>query len=91
MEEDRILLEVITPQELFYCGEVEMVIVNGTEGLEGYLAGHSPALKFLKEGEIVIQETADSEKKILLTPGGYICVEKNIMIYTKYAEWKAVL
>ena len=91
MAEDRVLLEVITPQEFFYSGEVEMVIVRETEGLEGYMAGHSPALKLLKEGAGTIQEAADREKKILLIPGGYICVEKNIMIYTKNAKWKAGL
>ena len=46
------LLKIVTPQQLFYSGEVEMVVVEQASGQEGYMAGHSPALKRLEKGEV---------------------------------------
>lgn len=49
------LLKIVTPQQLFYSGEVEMVVVEQGSGQEGYMAGHSPALKRLEKGEVKIR------------------------------------
>ena len=73
------LLKIVTPQQLFYSGEVE----------EGYMAGHSPAMKRLEKGEVKIRETEGKEPRIVQIPGGHIHVGKTMAVYTRYASWKA--
>lgn len=89
MAANRFLLEIVTPQQLFYSGEVEMVIVEEASGQEGYMAGHSPALKRLEKGEVKIREAEGKEPRTMLIPGGHIHVGKTMAIYTGYASWKA--
>lgn len=64
------LLKIVTPQQLFYSGEVEMVVVEQASGQEGYMAGHSPALKRLEKGEVKIREAEGKEPRIVQIPGG---------------------
>ena len=63
------LLKIVTPQQLFYSGEVEMVVVEQGSGQEGYMAGHSPALKRLEKGEVKIREAEGKEPRIVQIPG----------------------
>ena len=42
--------KLITPQAVAFEGEAELVIVVGTEGEEGILAGHAPFLTALRPG-----------------------------------------
>jgi F-type H+-transporting ATPase subunit epsilon len=42
--------KLITPQAIAFEGEAELVIVVGTEGEEGVLAGHAPFLTALRPG-----------------------------------------
>lgn len=86
--ENKVLLQIMTPRKVFYSNEVEMVIVEETLGKEGYMAGHSPALKLLKDGEIKIKEVGGQEMKTALVPEGYIHVGDSIVIYSPAASWK---
>ena len=83
------LLKIVTPQQLFYSGEVEMVVVEQASGQEGYMAGHSPALKRLEKGEVKFREAEGKEPRIVQIPGGHIHVGKTMAVYTRYAGWKA--
>lgn len=83
------LLEIVTPQKLFYSGNVEMVIVHTTSGKEGYMAGHSPVMKSLQKGEIQIREAGSSELKSILVSDGYVHMGEKSSIYTGNAEWKS--
>lgn len=89
MAAESFLLEIVTPQQVFYSGEVEMVIVKETSGQEGYMAGHSQALKRLEKGEIKIRELEGKETRTVLIPGGHMFVGKTMAIYARYANWKA--
>ena len=80
-------LEVITPERLFYDGEVELVIVRTLNGDEGFMANHAWACKLLSTGELWIQEKGSREYKIAAISGGYIDVQKTIVIFTDSAEW----
>lgn len=82
------LLQIMTPKKVFYSQKVEMVIVEETLGKEGYMAGHSPALKLLKDGEVKIKEAGSQEMRTALVPGGYIHVGDGIVIYSQTASWK---
>jgi F-type H+-transporting ATPase subunit epsilon len=80
-------LEVITPERLFYEGEVEMVIVRTLIGYEGFLANHSWACKLLDTGVLKIKENGAKEFKIAAITGGFIDVKDRIIIFTDAAEW----
>ena len=81
------LLEVITPSKLFYKGEVELVIVRTLTGDEGYMAGHTWAVKLLAAGELWFQEAGSKDFKIAAIAGGFVDVKENIVIFTDAAEW----
>ena len=81
-------LEIITPEMLFYRGEVQMVTVETTDGKEGFMAGHSWACKLLAPGEVRIKEDEKSDFKIGKLSGGYIDVKEKTVIFADTAEWK---
>ncbi|QOX64557.1 F0F1 ATP synthase subunit epsilon [Anoxybacterium hadale] len=81
------LLEVITPSKLFYKGEVELVIARTLNGDEGYMAGHTWAVKLLAAGELWFQEAGSKDFKIAAIAGGFVDVKDNIIIFTDAAEW----
>lgn len=80
-------LEVITPERLFYEGEVEMVIVRTTLGYEGFLANHAWACKLLGTGIMRIKESGESEFRYASITGGFIDVKGRVTIFTDAAEW----
>ena len=82
-----IKLEVITPERLFYAGEIELVIARTLSGDEGFMANHAWACKLLDTGELWIQEKGSKEYRIAAISGGYIDVQKTIVIFTDSAEW----
>lgn len=79
-------LEVITPERLFYKGEVEMVVVKAIDGYEGYLADHQWQVKLLDTGKLKIKEPGKPVRVAAVT-GGYVDVSDYIMIYVDAAEW----
>lgn len=80
-------LEIITPSKLFYKGDVELVIARTLTGDEGFMAGHTWAVKLLDAGELWFQEAGAKDFKIAALAGGYIDVKDNIIIFTDAAEW----
>ncbi len=53
---DKINLEIVTPDRLFFSGTVDEVSVPGVEGYLGILPGHAPLLSELKIGEIMYRQ-----------------------------------
>jgi F-type H+-transporting ATPase subunit epsilon len=80
-------LEVITPERLFYEGNVEMVIVRTMLGYEGFMANHAFACKLLGTGIMRLKEAGDNEFKNASITGGFIDVKDRITIFTDAAEW----
>ena len=54
-------LEIISPQEIFYNQEVDLVIFPGIEGDFGILKSHMPLLTYLRLGIIYVYK----QKKII--------------------------
>ena len=42
--------DLVSPEQLVFSGEVEHVVVPGTEGEFGVLAGHAPLIAMLRAG-----------------------------------------
>ena len=50
--------ELVSPERLMFSGQVEAVIVPGTEGEFTVLKDHAPFMSTLKPGIVEIDETA---------------------------------
>jgi F-type H+-transporting ATPase subunit epsilon len=59
--------DLVSPEQLVFSGEVEHVVVPGTEGEFGVLAGHAPLVAMLKPGILRILGT--NEQRILVVGG----------------------
>ena len=61
--------ELVTPERLLRSDEVYMVVVPGTEGDFGVLAGHAPFMTTLKEGPVTVHN--DGAKRVYEVRGGF--------------------
>ena len=64
-------LELVSPERLVRSGEVHMVVVPGTEGDFGVLAGHAPLMSSIRTGEIAIYATAGAQPELIRVEGGF--------------------
>ena len=63
--------ELVTPEKLLRSEDVHMVVVPGTEGDSGIMAGHAPYMTTLKNGEIAIYRTAGAQPDKIAVTGGF--------------------
>lgn len=79
-------LEVYTPERLFYDDDVEMVIVESSDGEVGILKGHIPMVAAVSVGELRIQVNEDW--KLAFVNEGFIEVRPDAtVILVRSAEW----
>ncbi|MFQ3665176.1 MAG: ATP synthase F1 subunit epsilon [Sphingomonadaceae bacterium] len=62
--------DIVTPTKRISSGEVHMVVVPGTEGDFGVLAGHAPVLSVVRQGVIEVYRTPGSEPERIEVDGG---------------------
>jgi len=75
-------LEIVTPEQRFYSGEVEIVIVPTVTGEEGYMAGHTWACKLLKAGGMRYREAGSKDFRRARIDGGFIDVRGDALVFT---------
>lgn len=63
--------ELVTPERQVLSEDVYMVVVPGTEGESGIMAGHAPYMTTLKNGEIAIYRTAGAQAERIAVTGGF--------------------
>jgi F-type H+-transporting ATPase subunit epsilon len=64
--------ELVTPERLVRSEEVFMVVVPGTEGDFGVLAGHAPFMSTLRNGDIAIYRGGmNVEPERIAVEGGF--------------------
>jgi len=59
--------DLVSPAELVFSGEVEHVVVPGTEGEFGVMAGHAPLIAMLRPG--ILRILGPNEQRMLVTGG----------------------
>ena len=79
-------LRIITPDRVFYEGDVEMVEFNTTEGEIGVLPGHIPMTVIVKPGILTITEKEDS-KEAALHAGFSEILPEGVTILAEIIEW----
>jgi F-type H+-transporting ATPase subunit epsilon len=79
--------ELVTPEKLVRSEEVAMVVVPGTEGDFGVMAGHAPYMSTLRDGEIAIYRTWPGEAERIAVQGGFAEVsDKGLTVLAEHAE-----
>ena len=63
-------LEIITPEQIYFSGEVTSVTLPGTSGLFTVWENHAPLISSLKEGKI--SYTANGNETELNIEGGFV-------------------
>lgn len=79
-------LRIITPDRMFYEGDVDMVEFNTTEGEIGVLPGHIPLTVIVKPGILVITEK-EGQKEAALHAGFAEILPEGITILAEIIEW----
>jgi F-type H+-transporting ATPase subunit epsilon len=63
--------ELVTPDKLVMSEDVHMVVVPGTEGESGIMAGHAPYMTTLRNGEIAVYRAAGAQPERIPVSGGF--------------------
>lgn len=79
-------LKIITPDRIFYEGEVSMVEMNTTDGEIGVYSQHVPTTFILVPGVLTIHE--DGEDKYAALHAGFAEVlHEQVTVLAEVAEW----
>jgi len=70
-------LEIITPEQIYFTGEVTSVTLPGTSGLFTVWENHAPLISSLMEGKI--SYLADNKETELNIESGFVEVSKNVV------------
>ncbi len=79
-------LEVVSPDRVFYTGDVEMVEMNTIDGEMGVYAGHIPTTTIVAPGTLRIHEEGEVKEAVLLE-GIIKILGDNITILAEACEW----
>ena len=72
-------LKVVTPDEVFYEGDVVSVVAPAALGFVGILKNHAPYVSTVTDGDMTVREDGGTTKKFHVT-GGFMDVQKNRML-----------
>lgn len=70
-------LEIITPEQIYFSGEVSSVTLPGKNGSFTVWENHAPILSSLVAGKITYR--TDDQESELTVEGGFVEVSKNII------------
>ena len=79
-------LTIITPDRMFYEGQVSMVEFNTTEGEIGIYKKHVPTTVIISPGILTITET-DGTKEAALHAGFAEILQDEVVIMAEIVEW----
>lgn len=69
-------LKILTPEEIYFEGQVQALIAPGSVGYFEILTDHAPFISSLKKGDVIIRGPNKSEKYFIVT-GGVFEVHNN--------------
>jgi F-type H+-transporting ATPase subunit epsilon len=69
--------ELVTPEKLVFSEDVHMVVVPGSEGDFGVMAGHAPVMTTLKDGALAVYRTPGAQPETIRVAGGFAEVGDN--------------
>lgn len=73
------LLEIVTPDQEIFNGEITLATFPGSEGLFGVMENHAPMIATLKAGNIKVVDSSKNEQ-FFSVKGGVVEVNHNKII-----------
>jgi len=72
-------LEIITPEQIYFSGEVTSVTLPGTSGSFTIWENHAPLISSLSKGKISFEAIIDNQKNEmeLIVDGGFAEISNN--------------
>jgi len=77
--------ELVSPERLIFSGEVQQVVVPGSEGAFTVLQGHAPMMSTIRPGVIEVFETRDRSNKLFVRGGFADVSDKGLTILAEQA------
>lgn len=71
-------LRIVSPIKVEYDGEVESIVVPGTQGQFEILKDHAPIISSLEEGTVVYRIAGGNNIELAIL-GGFVEVQKNVV------------
>jgi F-type H+-transporting ATPase subunit epsilon len=82
--------ELVTPDRLVTSDDVHMVVVPGTEGESGIMAGHAPYMTTLRNGDVAVYKSQGAQPERITVTGGFAEVsEKGLTVLAESASTAA--
>lgn len=76
---DSFRLQVITPDKVYYDGDVAFVEYNTTEGAVGVLPGHIAMTQVVAPGELKIYEDKNATPKVASLNSGIVQIMPDVI------------
>ena len=76
MSDHHLSLQLVSPNQDFFEGIIDMVVLPGEDGDFSVLPEHAPIITYLRPGKITIIEEKNKEH-IYFVGSGFVKVEKN--------------
>jgi F-type H+-transporting ATPase subunit epsilon len=73
----QLFCRIITPEEMIFDGEADLVVARIADGEIGVLVDHAPVVSTVEFGEVRITE--DDDKHIYATSDGFFKVSENLV------------
>ena len=85
-QKKKMMLEVVTPYEVFYEGQIERAVLPALDGQIGVLPGHSPLVVAITPGIATFE--IDNEKKSFVVSEGFAEIAHHVVVLVcNAAEW----
>ncbi|WP_019831983.1 ATP synthase F1 subunit epsilon [Sphingomonas sp. PR090111-T3T-6A] len=79
--------ELVTPEKRLLSESAYMVVVPGSEGDFGVLAGHAPFMTTVRDGEILVYSSATTVTQRVRVQGGFAEVTaKGLTVLAEHAS-----
>lgn len=79
--------ELVTPEKRLLSESAHMVVVPGTEGDFGVMAGHAPLMSTVRDGEILVYSSANTISHRIQVQGGFAEVtDEGLTVLAEHAE-----
>lgn len=62
-------LAIVTPEKIFYEGEISSLVVPGSEGYLGTLTGHAPLITAVVPGRVTVKDKTGEEITMAVSHG----------------------
>jgi F-type H+-transporting ATPase subunit epsilon len=76
-------IDIVTPQKLFFSGEVSSIIAPGQDGLFQILKGHAPLLAALKSGKVKLSLPDKSVQSFQIDDGFFEVSNNKAILLTE--------